>query len=341
MAVVRRPPARAADHRRDPPGGAIDRHQLRISAHHRADRIEPQPVGAGLDLLGEGPLSVHRADLARHHEATPGLRSACPLCRRHHRRVRTAAMTCRIRRRARRSCGCAPIRTVSATMAGAFTRTNATQLCRDRPRAERGRTLHRAFPRTGRRRQADCRVVEPAPCQCGRHVSGGRCRQPQYLLRHRRRREVYRCRAHGARSYTQADRPLRTSPVRSPFAPSGRDGGPATYRPIRAVAQAYAPTSPRTHARRRRVPADSRPLFQAMFTDRPQGGVSQTVNTLWGAAKAEAQAADRAGAAARSVHRRAAAIAQVDRRQGLRRENVVNARSISMVNALLSLLGIG
>lgn len=39
---------------------------------------------------------------------------------------------------------------------------------------------------------------------------------------------------------------------------------------------------------------DTRPLFQAMFTDRPQGGVSQAVNTLWGTAKAkaEAQAAD-------------------------------------------------
>jgi len=35
------------------------------------------------------------------------------------------------------------------------------------------------------------------------------------------------------------------------------------------------------------VPTDNRPLFQAMFTDRPQGGVSQAVNTLWGQAKAE------------------------------------------------------
>ena len=45
------------------------------------------------------------------------------------------------------------------------------------------------------------------------------------------------------------------------------------------VAQAYA------QARNEPAVADNRPLFQAMFTDRPQGGVSPAVNSLWGAAQ--------------------------------------------------------
>jgi len=67
------------------------------------------------------------------------------------------------------------------------------------------------------------------------------------------------------------------------FAPTGRTVAPQdTAAVAQAYAQAYAsarnePPPP--------VPADNRPLFQAMFTDRPQGGVSQAVNTLWGQAK--------------------------------------------------------
>jgi hypothetical protein len=67
------------------------------------------------------------------------------------------------------------------------------------------------------------------------------------------------------------------------FSPNGRTGAPQD---TAAVAQAYA------SARNEPSPVpDNRPLFQAMFTDRPQGGVSQAVNTLWGAGKAEAQTA--------------------------------------------------
>jgi hypothetical protein len=67
------------------------------------------------------------------------------------------------------------------------------------------------------------------------------------------------------------------------FAPNGRTVAPQD---TAAVAQAYA------SARNELPPVpDNRPLFQAMFTDRPQGGVSQAVNTLWGAGKAEAQTA--------------------------------------------------
>ena len=57
-------------------------------------------------------------------------------------------------------------------------------------------------------------------------------------------------------------------------APAGIDTAGVTQ----AFAQAYPPARPP-------VQADDRPLFQAMFTDRPRGGVSHTVNTLWGQAK--------------------------------------------------------
>jgi hypothetical protein len=69
------------------------------------------------------------------------------------------------------------------------------------------------------------------------------------------------------------------------FAPNGRTVAPQdTAAVAQAYAQAYVP------ARNDPPPVpDNRPLFQAMFTDRPQGGISQTVNTLWGPAKAQAE----------------------------------------------------
>ena len=42
-----------AGRRRNSPGGAVDRQQLRISAHDRENRIQFQSVGAGVDLVGE------------------------------------------------------------------------------------------------------------------------------------------------------------------------------------------------------------------------------------------------------------------------------------------------
>jgi hypothetical protein len=56
-----------------------------------------------------------------------------------------------------------------------------------------------------------------------------------------------------------------------------------------AYAQARAPSPTQAHATR--PVQDSRPLFQAMFTDVPRRGVSQTVNTLWASGKGEPQPA--------------------------------------------------
>ncbi len=70
------------------------------------------------------------------------------------------------------------------------------------------------------------------------------------------------------------------------FTPSG---GAAAAAPVPAppgidtagMTQAYAQARPA-----KPVPGEQ-PLFQAMFTDRPAGGVSPAVNTLWGQAKAQ------------------------------------------------------
>ena len=56
------------------------------------------------------------------------------------------------------------------------------------------------------------------------------------------------------------------------------------------VAQAYAQGY--AHVRNEAPVPDNRPLFQTMFTDRPAGGLSQAVNSLWGSAKADPQATD-------------------------------------------------
>ena len=65
----------------------------------------------------------------------------------------------------------------------------------------------------------------------------------------------------------------------------GTHAAPDTAGVAQAYAQAYVP------ARNEPSVPDNRPLFQAMFTDRPAGGVSPTVNSLWGSARPQSQTA--------------------------------------------------
>ena len=114
-----------ADHRSDSPGRAIDRNQLRLSAHDGEDRVQLQSLRTGFDLVGERALSVHRSDVAWHHEAGRGRARAGPLRRRHYARaadghydVSDPAMRAAILR----------LRSdpqASAMLAGALTRNNA------------------------------------------------------------------------------------------------------------------------------------------------------------------------------------------------------------------------
>jgi hypothetical protein len=74
--------------------------------------------------------------------------------------------------------------------------------------------------------------------------------------------------------------PIPMPPARNPTPPVADPAGVT-----QAYAQARAPSP--AQARTIRPVQDSRPLFQAMFTDVPRRGVSQTVNTLWASGSAE------------------------------------------------------
>jgi hypothetical protein len=91
--------------------------------------------------------------------------------------------------------------------------------------------------------------------------------------------------------YDRAGRPLAASAVYGrltgrydvaralAFAPGGATSAVAPPPDTAAVVQAYA------QARNVAPLPDNRPLFQAMFTDRPQGALSPAVNSLWGGAQ--------------------------------------------------------
>jgi hypothetical protein len=86
------------------------------------------------------------------------------------------------------------------------------------------------------------------------------------------------------------------------FSPGGSDVPGAAHGPVppspipvtdtAGVTQAYA----QARAPLQRTPHDHRPLFQAMFTDMPRQGVSPTVNALWASGKSEPSPADKPSA---------------------------------------------
>ena len=166
---------------------------------------------------------------------------------------------------------------VSATMAGAFTRTNAAQLNAAIGRAPSEGELYIAHflgP------DGAAKLIAASSSQPNANAAA---MFPQAAA------------ANPSIFYDRAGRPAAAAAVYSKltgrydvaralaFAPNGRTVAPQD---TAAVAQAYAQAYASARNDPPPVPADSRPLFQAMFTDRPQGGVSQAVNTLWGAARA-------------------------------------------------------
>lgn len=170
---------------------------------------------------------------------------------------------------------------VSATMAGIFTRSNAAQLNAAIGRAPSEGELYIAHflgP------DGAAKLIAASSSQ---PTANAAAMFPQAAA------------ANPSIFYDRAGRPAAAAAVYSKltgrydvaralaFAPNGPTAVPQD---TAAVAQAYAQA--RNNPPPPAVPADNRPLFQAMFTDRPQGGVSQAVNTLWGTAKAEARAAD-------------------------------------------------
>jgi len=157
---------------------------------------------------------------------------------------------------------------VSATMAGAFTRSNAAQL-----NAAIGRTPSEGELYVAHFLGPDnaSKLIAAATTQPGANAAA---MFPQAAA------------ANPAIFYDRSGRPLGAAAVYGKltgrydiarslaFAP-GSQPAPDTA----GVAQAYA------EAGGDRPPPGSRPLFQALFSDRPAGGVSPAVNALWGAAQ--------------------------------------------------------
>jgi hypothetical protein len=85
----------------------------------------------------------------------------------------------------------------------------------------------------------------------------------------------------------RADVPLPPAPIPRPPAPIPAPPVADTAGVTEAYAQAQPPKPERAHDTR--PEPDTRPLFQAMFTDVPRRGVSQTVNTLWASRNGEPQ----------------------------------------------------
>jgi len=87
------------------------------------------------------------------------------------------------------------------------------------------------------------------------------------------------------------DVPLPPAPIPTPIP---RPPAPIPTPPVAdtaGVTEAYAQAQPPkpVQARNIRPVQETRPLFQAMFTDVPRHGVSQAVNTLWASGKGEPQ----------------------------------------------------
>ncbi len=85
----------------------------------------------------------------------------------------------------------------------------------------------------------------------------------------------------------RADVPRPPAPIPTPPIPAPPVSDTAGV--TQAFAQARAPKPVQAH--NTRPVQETRPLFQAMFTDVPRQGVSQAVNTLWASGKREPQPA--------------------------------------------------
>ena len=317
---------RTARHRRDPAGRAGDRRQLRLSAGHRQGRIRPQSQSArrgrrrrpgcsssstrpgSRTMKQGGPAlrlrqyadAISRTPSGRYVVTDPALRSEIMQLRKDPDRQRGDG--------AARSRSAMPVQL-------------AERLGRD---ADRGRALHRAFPRA---RAAPPRLIKLAgsdPTANAAAIFPGRgARQPLDLLRQagqcaQHRRGLRRARSPlsgGARHVAD----VRASPQpRAAAAPAGAvrlataqragaAGDPATRRCRdargRAAAErpAFASDTARRHQRRcGGVAADAPGARRAGRSDRcstptsRRGAVAPVVRELWG---------DRAGAATRRSRR--------------------------------------
>jgi hypothetical protein len=181
---------------------------------------------------------------------------------------------------------------VSATLAGAFTRSNAAKLAASIGRTPSEGELYiahflgsdgagRLITAAASTPQANAAAMFPAAAAANRSIFYDRTGHPlgvgAVYSKLTGRYEVARALAFARRGPAQS--PVPVPPALIPNVPVADTAG---------VTQAYAearmlPASSSTQTNR---PAqDSKPLFQAMFTDLPRHGVSQAVNSLWAPAK--------------------------------------------------------
>jgi hypothetical protein len=176
----------------------------------------------------------------------------------------------------------------SAMVAGAFTRSNEARLAGALGRAPSQGELYIAhflgpdgavqlIGSATSQPQANAAAMFPAAAAANRSIFYDSAGQPRSAA------AVY---ARLTGRYEVAHAIAFTGASTGVTAPNG-PAPPAVIPDTAGVTQAYA----QARAPLQRPPQDSRPLFQAMFTDMPRNGVSPTVNSLWASGKSEAKPA--------------------------------------------------
>jgi hypothetical protein len=188
----------------------------------------------------------------------------------------------------------------SAMVAGVFTRGNEARLAAALGRAPSQGELYiahflgpdgasRLIGAATSQPQANAPAMFPAAAAANRSIFYDRAGSPRsaaaVYAKLTGRYEVARALTfapHAPQAKARADVPLPPAPIPTP--PVADTAGVT-----QAYAQARTPLP--VQAPKTRPVQDTRPLFQAMFTDVPRRGVSQTVNTLWASGKGEPQPA--------------------------------------------------
>jgi hypothetical protein len=283
-----------ADHRCDPAGGAFERHQLRISAH--TAQIEsnlnpgaqaPTSSAKGLyqfidqtwlgTMKTSGPANgygqyadaISRSPDGHYEVADPAMRAAIMQLR-----SDPAA---------------------SATMAGAFTRANATQLqsAIGRPPTEGELYIAHFLGSGGAGKLINAATTQPLANAADMFPQAAAANRSIFydgVGRPRSANDVY-AKLTGRFDVVRANSFApdlaaagRTAAAQSMLPATARTASPDTAGLTQAYAVARSDLPPP-------LPSDSRPLFQSMFTDRARKAVTQTVSSLWAPSKTSTPAA--------------------------------------------------
>lgn len=184
--------------------------------------------------------------------------------------------------------------TVSATLAGAFTRSNAAKLAASIGRAPSEGELYIAhflgpdgaaklIATAATSPQANAAAMFPAAAAANRAIfydrAGHALGAGAVYSKLTGRYEMARALAFSPSAQNAADAPVPPEPI-----PNVPDTAGVTQ--AYAEARVALPPVPVN-----RPVQEGKPLFQAMFTDVPRQGVSQTVSKLWAPAKSEPQPA--------------------------------------------------